>query len=247
MLLRKKLANVAGISIKDDVLAKLMVLEYTNVKRFQDLNNWQAIEDGLPSALRKLEEEALGIENAVAISPEDKLGEWQTPTIKKWLQMQPSLREIDLRDYFWLFRDRTTSSLIGVSLTSPLVRRLFESLVAGNDGERHMATREAENLLDSEREELLGLLKQKVERHPDEIGGFEALSMLAEKRIVGAGRTMLDGVQNVQPSRLPPGVAYKISTLGAQDEILKSETQTWLQNLDEKTPVGKAAKKALRS
>jgi hypothetical protein len=246
MLLRKKLANVAGISIKDDVLAKLMVLEYTNVKRFQDLNTWQASEDGLPSALKKLEENALGIENAVTISAEDKLGEWQTPTIKKWLQMQPSLREIDLRDYFWLFRDRTTSSLIGVSLTSPLVRRLFESLIAGNDGERHIATREAENLLDSEREELLGLLKQKVERHPDEIEGFEALSMLAEKRIVGAGRTMLDGVQKVQPSRLPPGVAYKISTLGAQDEILKSEAQTWLENLDEKTAVGKAAKKALR-
>ena len=246
MLLRKKLADVAGISIKDEVLAKLMVLEYTSFKRFQDLNNWQASEDGLPSALRKLEEEVLEIRSETPISPDDKLSDWQTPTIKKWLQMQPSLREVDLRDYFWLFRDRTSSTLAGVNLTSPLVRRLFESLVGGNDGEKHMGTSEATKLNDAEREELLGLLKQKADRHPDELEGIEGLFMLAEKRIEGAGRTLLDVVRNAPAARLPPGVAFKITTLAAQDENLRSEAQGWLESVDEKTAVGKAAKKALK-
>jgi len=38
MLLRRKLANVAGINIRDEVLAKLMVLEYTYLQRFQEVN-----------------------------------------------------------------------------------------------------------------------------------------------------------------------------------------------------------------
>lgn len=248
MLLRKKLADVASITIKDEVLAKLMVLEYTDLKRFYDLNNWQASEGGFPSALRKLEEDALGIKGASAITAEDKLADWQTPSLKKWLQMQPSLRDIDLRDYFWLARDRTSSTLAGVNMASPLARRLFDSLIGGNDGEKHMAVRESAGLSGSERDELLALLQQHAERHPDQAEGFDALSMLAEKKIEGAGRTLLEAVGNAPISRLTPGVAYKIKTLGATDDSLRQESLALLERLQgsEKTGIGKAAKNALK-
>ena len=59
MSLRKQLASVAKISIKEEVLAKLMVLEYSNLPLFQELNQWQAAEKGVPSNLKTLEEEAL--------------------------------------------------------------------------------------------------------------------------------------------------------------------------------------------
>ena len=246
MLLRKRLAEVANISIKDDVLAKLMVLEYTNLRRFQELDTWQASEDGSPSDLRKLEVAALEIEGAEPISAEDKLSEWQTPTISKWLQMQPSLREVDLRDYFWLFRDRTSSTLAGVTLTSPLVRRLVEKLVGDNDGERHVAAREANHLNENEREELLTLLRQHVERHPEDIQSFDGLFLLTEKNFIGAGRAFLDVVKSSSARRLPPGVAFKLSTLSSLDASLKTEIDAWLQGVDEKTPVGKAAKRTRR-
>jgi len=41
IFLRSQLAEVAKLSIRDDVLAKLMVLEYSNEDLFQQLNRWQ--------------------------------------------------------------------------------------------------------------------------------------------------------------------------------------------------------------
>lgn len=59
--------------------------------------------------------------------------------------MQPALRELDPRDYFWLVRDRTNSTLAGVQMVSPLVRRLFDQLTGESEGEQHMAARDADH------------------------------------------------------------------------------------------------------
>jgi hypothetical protein len=100
----------------------------------------------------------------------------------------------------------------------------------------------------TERDELLALIQQHAERHPDQAEGFDALSMLAEKKIEGAGRTLLEAVNNAPASRLVPGVAYKIKTLSATDDSLKQESFALLERLQgsEKTGIGKAAKNALK-
>jgi hypothetical protein len=112
MSLRKQLAAVAKITIKEEVLAKLMVLEYSNLPLFRELNQWQAAEKGVPSKLKTLEEKALKDEVDVeATPPEDGLAKWRTPSMISWLRMRPPLSGLDLRDYFWLARDRTGSHL----------------------------------------------------------------------------------------------------------------------------------------
>lgn len=247
MLLRKKLADVAGISIRDEVLAKLMVLEYTHLNRFQELNTWQASENGFPTNLRMLEEFVLSTDDSVAVT-DKALGDWQTPSLKKWLEMQPSIKDVDLRDYFWLARDRTNSTLAGVNMVSSFVRRLFDSLIGENEGERNMAAREASVLEEVEREALLGLLQQQVERHPDQVTGVDSLYLLAENDVTGAARTLFSAVKAAPASRLAPGVAYKIKTLGTKEATLTGETKELLEHLRShaKTGVGKAAEKALK-
>jgi len=126
MALRKQLAAVAEIQIRDDVLAKLMVLEYTNLAMFQQLSQWQAADNGFPGKLKALE--TFAIDNP-GMSPDDLPKEWIKSSALNWLRMQPRLSDVDLRDYFWLARDRTSSTLSGVVMVSPIVRRLFESLI----------------------------------------------------------------------------------------------------------------------
>ena len=102
MALRKQLATVAEIKISDEVLAKMMVLEYVDPKLFDELSQWQATDNGFPQKLKALEEAA--IKNAKA-KPEplpDVSQDWLKPTAQNWLRMQPGLSEVDLRDYFWL-------------------------------------------------------------------------------------------------------------------------------------------------
>jgi predicted KAP-like P-loop ATPase len=54
-ILRKKLAKVAKLKkVKDDVLVKLMVLEYVEDDCFRELFNWQSSQDGLPKEIENL-------------------------------------------------------------------------------------------------------------------------------------------------------------------------------------------------
>jgi len=99
--LRKELAAIAKISIKEEVLAKLMVLEYSNLPLFQELNQWQTAEKGVPSKLKTLESEAMKDEEAGDSAPaDDSLAKWRTPSMLSWLRMRPPLSGSDLRDYW---------------------------------------------------------------------------------------------------------------------------------------------------
>jgi hypothetical protein len=248
LLLRRKLANVAGIQIRDDVLAKIMVLEYAKEKHFLQLNEWQASEDGKPKALKKLEENALDIEGAEPINQEDNLGKWQTPAVLKWLQMQPSLRDVDLRDYFWLMRDRTSSTLAGVRMVSPHVGRLLRDLTEGNEGEQEVASGGVAGLDESDRETLLDLLKQWVIQHPEEGKGYTAFRKLASKSVPEAVQTLIRTLREVQVDLIPPEVANYMKMMGKADSNLESNIRAALefysQNHSE-TMFGKSAASAL--
>lgn len=248
LLLRKKLANVAKIDIRDEVLAKLMVLEYSHLARFYELNDWQAREEGKPSALRTLEKAALGL-NDDGARDEDEPPDWKTLSLQKWLQMNPPLSDVDLRDYFWLARDRTSSTLAGVNMVSPLVRRLYTSITEGNDGEQEIGAKEAQSLEESDREALLGLILQHLSRHPSEPTGYDALLKLAGSGVSGAARLLLDTVKNGSADSIPAGVAMKLKFLGQVDGTLKEEIMRLLTHSVETSPqtaFGRAAKTALK-
>lgn len=246
MLLREKLAKVAGIQIREEVLAKLMVLEYTNLQRFRELNDWQVAESGYPAKLKELEQAAPILDKWNALSGDD-LKPWHSPSLQKWLQMEPGLCEVDLRDYFWLARDRTSATLYGVQMVSPLVRRLCESLLSENEGEQNMAVNESPKLTENERDDLFHLLLQEVQRHPEQEIGFEALRLLAESGLMGAPQVLLDAAARAPTTELPPSVPFSIQRLiQLNPELLIEATKVLTKIADAKqTKSGKAAAKAL--
>lgn len=248
IFLRSELAEVAKLTIRDDVLAKLMVLEYSNETLFRQLNTWQAAEGGFPSKLKSLESAYLkGEEGAVA---EDDAGkEWKTPSAINWLKLQPSLGDIDLRDYFWLARDRTNSTLTGVAMVSPQVRKLFVALVGDNEGEQTIAAKTAAHLDVKSQESLLELLGQQVYRHPDQAEGTRAFLLMAEQKIPNSTEALLAAIQKVTPALLEPSIAFNINLLGKQNPSLENAVRTTLEYLAKQagTRIAQAAAKALRT
>ncbi len=132
-LLRKQLSSVARLQdIRDDVLVKLMILEYTNPDLFTQLFNWQSGQAGFPKELAAME-------TAVEKKPENleetlrSHGQsWASSTARQWIAMQPQLSATDLRDYFWIARDRLASTFSGLSMISPATRAVLNDLVAGS-------------------------------------------------------------------------------------------------------------------
>jgi len=248
MVLRKQLAQIAGIAIRDDVLAKLMVLEYANPRQFQELNNWQASEKGCPAKLRMLEEAALTDGGGPSKLGEEVLRAWGTPAVCKWLQMQPPLRDVDLRDYFWLARDSTSSTLTGVQMVPPSVRRLFNQLVGGNEGEANIAGRQTRELDQAEQEILLQMIQQHLEHHPDELAAVRAFDVLIEYKVPQAAESFLKCVGGAPVNRLEPGVPNRIDALRKSDPHLQQKAEEVLRHIasDTKTKAGKAAERLLK-
>ena len=320
--LRRKLAAVAKLTnVRDEVMVKLMILEYARPKEFRQLFEWQAAQGGVSAELRAMEaayaaaagrvsDEVRGDQevpdrsadpvpssapsastprgggDAVArqasrptaaakgtkpdsrrtrraAEPDDterasahRIGTlpetpaqravgappWTSDFLKRWVVMEPLLSEVDLRDYFWVARDRLATTFSGLSLVPPIVRRTVEDLTSGNAGRRAPALVAAASMEDTERAALLELLSTQITRHPDAKVGYDAFRALVEHGVMGAASAFGTAARSVPAGRVPPAVGLDLRTLltahpGAVPE-LQPLLDHWGDSID--TPIGRA-------
>lgn len=265
-VLRKQLAEVAELKhIRDEVLVKLMVLEYGHPERYYQLYEWQGVADGFPKEIQILESNIRSsgenINNKKSnVLPSDKnmdskedaekksemenaISGWETSSIQKWIAMEPSLSEVDLRDYFWISRDRIQSTFSGISMVSPIVRRILEELVSGNSGKRNSAGDGAVDLNEDEKSSLLTQLEEFVHRHPDQKQGYEALIVLIEKNIDGAAERLVHVLGRVPDQSIPPAIGFPLSALAKKPELMAILQPTIDRLMETKSRIGMALKK----
>ena len=166
-VLRKKLASVARMtSLRDDVLLKLMLLEYSNEVRFRELARWHEEQNATPRELRNIE------------TNKSLPNEWEKPSLERWAKMEPLLADVDLSEYFWLVRDKLASSLGGMSLVAPIVRTAYAGLLT--ESGRKRAPVLLKDLRADEVDSLLLLLTRHVQREPTNSEGYSAFLTCAE-------------------------------------------------------------------
>lgn len=211
-VLRKKLANVAQLTnIRDDVLVKLMILEYSQEKRFRQLYDWQAAQSGVPQQISEFEKV---LSEPPQIGDKSQLpDEWTTPQLQRWIKMEPFLGGVDLRDYFWIARDRLQSSMSGISMVPPLVRRVFEQLVSGTLPEKNTAAKSAKDFEESDRDTLFDLLDRNLKQHPNTKAAYDAYRILIEAGVSNAASRYASALGEAPPTQIPPAVGTDIDTL----------------------------------
>jgi hypothetical protein len=205
-MLRKKLANVAKISdFKDDILAKLMILEYAEPKLFEILYNWQMSNEGVAAQLEELEKICSKKDNA-KISFPDKSKEWNKPKIINWLCSEPFLSKIDLRDYFWISRDKL-SSMQSNLLVSPIVKALMEKLYPINTADKftkQVLTDEVKALSNQEQISFFNLLKRHIVTEPDRKRNYDIFNLALEVNL-DCQSIYIESLSSVG-KKLPPAV-----------------------------------------
>ena len=178
-MLRKKLATVAHIKdFRDDILAKLMVLEYAEPKLFEILYNWQISNQGIAIQLEKLEEICCkkGDENLVFT---DDLKEWNKPKIVNWMSSEPLLSKVDLRDYYWISRDKLLSMQSNL-LVPPVVKSLMTKLEPEGMPEKltiKVLNEELRVLNENYKRVFFSLLKQRIATEPDKNRYYEIFNL----------------------------------------------------------------------
>ncbi|WP_068504679.1 KAP family P-loop NTPase fold protein [Paenibacillus kribbensis] len=105
--IRKKLSEIQNLELDLGILAKLMVLEYTNLDVFREVYSWHIANEGFARELAPLEKYSLDAETQNI----DELKQlysnaWFKPIIQHWLKVEPTkLSEVDLRQYFYLAKE----------------------------------------------------------------------------------------------------------------------------------------------
>jgi len=215
-VLRKKLAEVAKLSnIRDDALVKLMILEYAHLLEFRDLYNWQQSQDGFPKQIEEWEKLILEAEGDIEKIEDGKITEsrWNTKPIKRWLAMEPSLSDTDLRDYFWIARDRLESTLTGTALISPVVRLALSDIISGNTAKVNKAVESVRELEEDERVSFLDLLETHIKRHANEKPGYDASRELINANIPGSVESYINVLSKVPINSVPAAIAYDLAGL----------------------------------
>jgi hypothetical protein len=243
-ILRKKLAKVARLeNIKDEVLVKLMILEYTSDELFKELFTRQSQQAGFPSELVKLETALAGDGTGYDEAAKGLKPAWLGKSARQWVAMVPPLSPIDLRDYFWIARDKLDSTFSGLSMVSPLTRSVLNNLLAGTAPQRIAGIAAASELSEQELPTLYEYLEQAIMRHPEDKKGFDAMRSLTEKKISGSAERLNAILMKVPLNLANPAVALDINTLVIQRPELRSIFQASLDRIaGSKEKIGAALK-----
>ncbi|SMC87776.1 KAP family P-loop NTPase fold protein [Pedobacter africanus] len=186
-MLRSRLVKVAKISdFKFDVLAKLMVLEYSASSLFRQLHQWQATQSGEPKEISELEQL---VEDKDIASIVSNYKDWSVPEVVQWIAASPKLTGIDLRDYYWISRDQLSSSISGSSLVPTFLRILARSLLDHGSGTilKDIADNKVKTVLTAtERETLFSLIEKEIVKSPENTTYHKVFIQFIESEVIGA-------------------------------------------------------------
>ena len=246
-MLRKQLAKVAKLdNVDDSILVKLMILEYAEEKQFRHLFQWQASQDGHPKEIVALEDanRSTGEAGKADAGMKEFPTEWSSPFSRKWLSMAPPLSGVDLRDYFWVARDRLQTSLTGLSMVSPHVRRTFESLLSPMPTKKQAGLSSLRGLQADESNAIFNLLDQHIKHKPHDKAGYEAYRFLAENDVSGAAQRLAQAVMSVPPDAIPAAVGMDLVTLSKAKPKVGQDLAPALDRLEQSGSKAGAAVKS---
>jgi hypothetical protein len=241
--LRRKLADVAKLDeVKDEILVKLMLLEYAAPKLFDKLFASMDGSTGLVKIFADLEPKPEGKTTASPSTPSEVVAEWAP--MNRWLAMTPALADVDLRDYMWVTRDRLGSTMSGTTMVPAIVRTMLKQLLS--DLGDTAARKAIPQLQPAERSILAHQLISQAQRTPGNVKAFQALMEIAEldEPIAEDFKAV---VMRIQKTDLAPALAIHIVTTSKKQNALGKVCQAIVvSGQDGRTPFEKSLKQKPR-
>ena len=209
MLLRLATARRRSIELDSAILAKLMVLEQTAQKEFQQLFLWQLTQDGTPEELSTAE---AAVASSTTPDGSEEFKAWfGSPAVQSWLRLEPELSDTALGEYFFFSRDRLSPAAPGARLSAPL-QVLLSKLQSSVAAQRRTAITATVALPIEEQAPLYEALLDRAVRRPDSDAMRSLVELTAQ---VPANWPMLTAaLGKIPPLEIPPALPLQLITLG---------------------------------
>ncbi|WP_419486793.1 KAP family P-loop NTPase fold protein [Chryseobacterium bernardetii] len=223
--IRKRLAKVASIeNFQDAILAKLMILEYSEPKLFKQLFIWQADKEGTPEEISEIEGICKDRDLNILLTElaDSKFKDWNRPKIINWLQVEPSLQSVDLRDYFWIARDKLNDSISASSLIPPIVKTLFNELQPDqmtSTVTKKIIEDKFRKLSDVEKEAFLTLLSATLKRNPLSKRNYEIFNELIDLKIDNAPYYYIESLRIINDSDIDAAIGLRLKNYKSHPDM----------------------------
>lgn len=222
--LRQRLANVASLSnFNDAILAKIMILEYSEPKLFNKLFEWQSLQDGVSKEIKEIEVACKdkSIEESIKDLEKSIHNEWGRNKVIKWIQSSPSFSQIDLRDYFWISRDKISTSISALSLISPIVKSFFTEIEKDipMTATKSLILEKFNQLLEAEKQSFFELLCSVLKKNPKTKRYHDIFICMIEENYNSSAYYYKEALKVVRQSDIEPAVALSLKTFKNHGEI----------------------------
>ncbi|HMM78750.1 MAG TPA: P-loop NTPase fold protein [Pyrinomonadaceae bacterium] len=249
LLLRLSMAKSRNVTLEQRYLAKLMLLEYFRPESFRRLSELQSEQSGRPVELGAMEaiargsasllepaEEVLktrarepnkkGEKSEAQAQVEKKLdGEFQLwldqPWTGNWLKLDPPLKDVDLRPYFYFSRDVLVSAMgAEVSRMTPPAQDVVAKLLNESEAVRATGLTKLEGLSDGDISAIFESFINRAQQE-QEIGkanaAFQRLIEIAGKRKEMRGELIIF-LNRTPDSEIAPVVPIQLEQLYNDEE-----------------------------
>lgn len=212
---RNTLLKASGIDNQSNrfALLKLMLLEYKYEKLFNELCSWVFSQMGVPTELISMER-AIGGKNDGKYPNK----EWEQQEVKDLLAINPLFSTINLKELFWVSRDKLSDIIGGTSLYSAKVKDVFNRAYNHSSTSilKTICTEEIAKLSADENHDFFEQLDEMIITKPTEKKGYNVYLLCVENEVDGAYSKFLNILGRIDVKKIPFSLGNKFS------DILKS-------------------------
>lgn len=213
--LRTNLLEVGGLGDQKTRLAllKLMVIERTDDKLFQELYRWQETQND--SHIEMLE--TLATEREAKY--DDDIKAWNTPSMRNLMAQYPKFSEVDMKTIFWATRATYGSEMTGLTLTSQTVRDLISAslsdVTTDNLIENSFIPR-IKSLSGGDYNDFFKLLDKKILSEPTQKNGYNVYYFCITNDLPNAFLSFKALLNKIPIGDIPGSLGAKFKTIKAR-------------------------------
>lgn len=210
---RNTLLKASGIDSQDNrfALLKLMLLEYKHEKLFNELCEWVFNQPTTPSELILMEKAIAG--EKTGKYPENN--EWEQTDVKTLLGINPLFSSVNLKELFWVSRDKLSDIIGGTSLYSAKVKDVFKRAYNYNSDSilKKISVDEIAQLSADDSHDFFEQLDEMIITKPNEKNGYNVYFFCIENNIEGAYAKFVGILDRIDVQKIPFSLGNKFNDI----------------------------------
>ena len=211
--IRNTLLKASGIDSQDNrfALLKLMLLEYKHEKLFNELCEWVFNQPTTPSELILMEKAIAG--EKTGKYPENN--EWEQTDVKTLLGINPLFSSVNLKELFWVSRDKLSDIIGGTSLYSAKVKDVFKRAYNYTSDSilKTICVDEIAQLSADDSHYFFEQLDEMIITKPNEKNGYNVYFFCIENNIEGAYAKFVGILDRIDVQKIPFSLGNKFNDI----------------------------------